>query len=85
MKEQEEAERIIEMFKPYANYYVDLNTESGITELEENAKQCAILHVQRVIEELNKLKPKMRYGLETNVLKSELSSKQKVLEIIKNN
>ena len=50
-KEEEGAERIIELFKDYANYnVVQWDVNNPITDLEENAKQCAIIHVEGIIK-----------------------------------
>lgn len=70
MKEAEkEAERIIEMFKPYAE------GKAGFALEKEQAKQCALLHVNGIIKEVNKYN-------HTDL--ADIQGWQEVLTILKN-
>jgi hypothetical protein len=46
--QEKEAERIIEMYHEYADYTIDFNQE--ISEHYENKKQCALIHVQGIMD-----------------------------------
>jgi hypothetical protein len=70
MKEQEEAERILKMF--LTEIYPDSLISGFVSDRnKELAKQCAILHVQGIIDTYIDIDPKLKYW-------------QQVLEIIKN-
>jgi hypothetical protein len=76
MKQQEEANRIIEMFDNVQGNMVNVDL----------SKQCAILHVEGIIKEINSF---IKFYEDNGLINSDLSCQhlcywQEVLEIIKN-
>lgn len=74
--EQEEAERLIELFRPYANDITQYDEDMGMTpslkEETKNAKACAAIHCRGVIDVLKKLrKPEYTTFIEWEQLKEK--------------
>ena len=76
---EKKADEIIESYKEYANYNViQWDAENPITDLLENQKQCALIHVN------GKLKPTFIKGKRYDITLIEILFWQEVKTIIEN-
>lgn len=72
MEAKEKAKELVERFKEYSHFYIDPDLE--VKELEENAKQCALICVDEILENLSNINLRLHQITFWEEVKQEIQS-----------